>query len=74
MSDCIIAMRSSTLAKKAERALSGAGITCKTVNVDPSLTRRGCGYGVSLDCFDVQSAEKVLFTKNITHGEVLGRY
>lgn len=74
MGDCIIAMRSVTLAKKAERALNLASIRASVISVDPALTRRGCGYGIALDCHALDSAERILDKKNITHGEVLGRY
>ena len=74
MGNCIIAMRSATLAKKAERALGASRIPCRTVNIDPSLTGRGCGFGVSLECSLVISAVRVLDNKKITHGEVLGNY
>ena len=74
MTDCIIAMRSMTAAQKAERAISSKGIRCVTVNIDPSLTKRGCGYGVSLPCNKVSAAKKVLDAKRIIYGDVLGSH
>jgi hypothetical protein len=74
MSNCIIAMQSATMAKKAERALNAVRIPCNTVSIDPSVTKRGCGYGVSMGCSFLSEAVRVLERKNITHGEVIGGY
>ena len=72
MSNCIIAMQSATTAKKAERALAAVRIPCQTVSIDPTVTKRGCGYGVSVGCSFLSDAVRVLERKNISHGEVIG--
>ena len=74
MKDCIIAMRSITLANKAERALRAAGIKTELVSVEPSLTKRGCSYGLNVSCDLVDESEKLLDRRGIGHGEVIGRY
>ena len=72
MNECIIAMKSQTLMKRANRALSGAGIRCEGVSIDPSVTKRGCGYGIAVSCRDAERAAAILDRKHITHGEVIG--
>lgn len=67
-------MRSDTLAVKAVRALTPAGINALKVGIDPSLTRRGCGFGVSVDCRDIKDAERILQKKHIAYGDILGSH
>ena len=74
MKDCIIAMRSVTLANKAERALRAAGIRTTLVSVEPSLTKRGCSYGLKVGCELVGESEKILDRRGIAHGEIIGSY
>ena len=72
MRKCIITTKSQTLAKKAERSLSRTGIDSRVTSVDPSLTERGCGWGLELFCSDVSAAEQVLRRDRIYFGVTLG--
>ncbi len=72
MSECIIAMKSVTYAEKAKRAARSAGIGGQIVSLDPSVTARGCAYGISLPCREVRSLLSLLDQKKIPYGEVLG--
>ena len=72
MNDCIIAMRSVTIAQKSVKILMSQGISCNTVNIDPSLTNRGCGYGVALPCRLVPEAKLILERKHIEFGDIIG--
>ena len=72
MKECIIPMTSPTLAKMAERALTGQRINVSMVSVDPSLTKRGCGYGISLYCNDAERAKDLLHRRNIPFGDLIG--
>lgn len=72
MRKCIITTKSQTLAKKAERALLKVGIGARVTSVDPSLTERGCGWGVELPCADVTPAEEALRRDRIYFGVTLG--
>ena len=69
---CIIAMRSATFAEKSLRLLKSAGISCEKVSVDPSFTGRGCAFGISLPCRDVDAAKNVLDSRHVTYGDVIG--
>jgi hypothetical protein len=72
MNDCIIAMRSVTIAQKSVRILTAQGILCNTVNIDPSITKRGCGYGVALPCRLVTEAKRILERKHVEFGDIIG--
>ncbi len=74
MSECIIPMKSPTAAKRAQRALSASGIKTQLVSIDPTLTRRGCAFGLSLACRESSRGTEVLDRRGITHGEVIGGY
>ena len=74
MTECIIPLKTPTLAKKAERALTSAGIIATVVSVDPSITKHGCGYGLSVFCRDAQLAKALLDRRHISYGELIGGY
>lgn len=74
MSECIIPMKSPTAAKRAQRALSAAGIRAQLVSIDPTLTRRGCAFGLSLACRESGQGAELLDRRGITHGEIIGGY
>ena len=60
MKSCTAALGSLTLAMKAESVLSEAGISGKIVKLDPSMTRRGCAYGIEYLC-EYQKAVRSAF-------------
>jgi len=74
MKECIIPMKSFTVAKKAERVLGNIKITTSIVSVDPSVTKHGCGYGLSLYCRDAERAKDYLRRKNIPYGDLIGEF
>jgi len=73
MTDCIIAMRSQTYAAKGKRILSKNGIFSEIVNIDPSLTRNGCSYGLQLDGNHCGTASAILTEHHIAYGDILGK-
>ena len=50
MKNCTAAIGALTLAMKAQSALAEAGISGRIVKLDPSMTRRGCAYGIEYPC------------------------
>ena len=72
MNECIIAMKSQTLTQRALRALAGVGIRGEPVSIDPSVTKHGCGYGITIPCREVERALQLLDRKHIAHGEIIG--
>ena len=72
MKECIIPMKSPTIASKAERILFAGGIRASIISVDPSVTKHGCGYGLSLFCRDAERAKYILDRRNIPYGDLIG--
>ncbi len=73
MADCILAMQSMTYAEKAKRAAASLAIRCEIVSIDPSVTRRGCAYGLTFPCREAERLLASLDKKRIPYGDVLGR-
>jgi len=72
MADCIIAMKSMTFAEKGKRAASSAGIFSEIVSIDPSVTKRGCAYGLTIPCSEVNRLVSVFEKRHVQYGEILG--
>ena len=66
MKSCTAAIGSITLAMKAHSALTGAGINGKIVKLDPSMTRRGCAYGIEYSCDDHKAVRSAFNTAKIS--------
>lgn len=62
-----------THAVKARRVLAAAGIKCEIVNLDSSVTKRGCAYGVSFPCSMTDRVQAVLRRYDLDYGEIIGR-
>ncbi len=69
---CIISIKNLTTAQKAKRTLSKDGIFSSVVNVDPSLTQKGCSYGLTFNCADFMRIRRILNAQGIEYGEILG--
>lgn len=72
MSECIIPMKSQTVAEKARRVANSERIRVEIVSVDPSVTKKGCSFGIRLLCSDVEYMKRILERKNIAYGEIIG--
>lgn len=72
MADCVIPMKSQTTAERAKRAANQERISVEIVSVDPSITKRGCAYGIRLNCAEVDSMLRLMDRKKITYGDVIG--
>ena len=66
MKSCTAAIGSLTLAMKAKSALDEAGVYCKIVKLDPSMTRRGCAYGIEYDCENHRAVRSAFNTAKIS--------
>lgn len=60
MKYCTFSAGSITRAYKARAQLQEMGIKCEIVRLDPSKTKNGCAYGISVDCSNSRSAVRVL--------------
>ena len=74
MAECIIPMKSVTYAEKAKRTASAGGIGAEIVNIDPTVTRRGCAYGLAVSCGETDRLTRLLDRRGIPYGEVMGGY
>lgn len=66
MKSCTAAIGSLTLAMKAHSVLSSAGIEGKIVKLDPSVTRRGCAYGIEYACENHKAVRSAFNTAKIS--------
>ena len=69
---CIVTMKTMTNALRAKGALIAKGIPADVIHLDPSVTARGCAYGVSFSCGDSDGVRNVLDSKGIAFGEWIG--
>lgn len=69
---CIVTMKTMTHALRAKSVLSAKGISSDVIHLDPSVTARGCAYGVSFSCGDSDTVRRVLDGKEIAYGEWIG--
>ena len=69
---CIATARNITGAIKIRDALMRSGIRAEIVSVDATLTRHGCAYGVSFDCENEAQIKRILKTRNVYYGEIIG--
>ena len=69
---CIVTMKSMTLALRAKNVLGAKGIDVDVQNLDPSVTARGCAYGLSFICSDKEYIQRLLDGKCIPYGEWIG--
>lgn len=68
---CILAFSTLTFAMKGEEALRMRGIFTRTVRLSPERTKKGCGYGLEMDCKLAAAARQLLKNAGIPFGELL---
>ena len=68
---CIASMRSMTYAMKAKHALTDQGIPCEITSLDPSMTARGCAYGVKFNCVYESAVKNTLTKSGISYSQML---
>lgn len=66
---CVISIKNITMAHKAQRVLAKEGIYTNIVNIDPSLTEKGCSYGLSYSCNERIKVRKILNVQGIDYGD-----
>ncbi len=69
---CIASAKNITMAMRIRDALVRGGISAEIVSVDPSLTRRGCAYGVSFPCEYEWQVKRILGARKIEYGDIIG--
>ena len=66
MNYCTAARGSLTAAMKAYSALTTSGIGAKIVKLDPSMTKRGCAYGIEYSCSDHKAVRSALSAAKVS--------
>ena len=66
MKSCTAAIGSLTIAMKAKTALDSAALDGRIVKLDPSMTRRGCAYGIEYFCEDHKAVRSAFNTAKIS--------
>lgn len=69
---CIVTMKSMTMALRAKNVLYAKGILTEVQNLDPSVTARGCAYGLSFNCSEKEKIKHYLDGKGVPYGEWIG--
>lgn len=68
---CAVALKSMTFAVKAKKALNDYYIDADIVKLEPSMTKKGCAYGVKFDCVNLKSAQEALKKWSIRYTELI---
>lgn len=72
MAECVISVKSHTVAERVRRLATAERIRSEIVSVDPKLTKRGCSVGLRLPCDDVAALKRILEKRRITYGDIFG--
>ena len=65
MKNCIATITSLNLSIRAQRALSQVGIYSRIVSLDPSVTPKGCAYGIEFPCSEEGTVRALLRKERI---------
>ena len=68
----IVTMNTMTQALRGRSVLVARGIHAEIVGLDPSLTKRGCAYGLRFASAGKDDVLRCLGEKNIPWGSILG--
>ncbi|MBE6717876.1 MAG: DUF3343 domain-containing protein [Ruminococcaceae bacterium] len=71
MKKCIIAISSVNHAIRAEKYLSSNNLKVRIVKLQPNTTKKGCAYGLELNCKDINSAVSFLDNAAIPYSEIV---
>lgn len=68
---CVIAMPSLTYALQGEALLGGAGFPLSVIKLPAGATKKGCSYGLQVECRRLEEAVRRLEARGIRHGELI---
>lgn len=71
MRKCTIAISSVNHAIRSEKLLTRSGIGVKLVKLQPAATKKGCAYGLELNCGNLSAALSLLQNAGIPYTEVV---
>lgn len=68
---CVASLKSMTLSIKAKKALLAIGIDSEIVRLEPQMTHKGCAYGISFSCVNLQAVQDALRGKGLEYSEII---
>ena len=71
MKKCIIAISSVNHAIRSEKYLASVGLLTRIVKLQPTATKKGCAYGLEINCKDVPAALSYLNNAGIPYSEIV---
>lgn len=71
MRTCIATIPSLNICIRAQKALANEGLYSKIVSVDPSITRRGCAYGIEFSCSDERQIRNILRRAGVSISQII---
>ena len=72
MTLCIFAVSSLTYAMKGQQELNDRAIWSQIVKIDSELTKKGCAYGIQIECRNLNNVRNIFIKSNIPYSEILG--
>jgi hypothetical protein len=67
---CRLGIGSVTHAITAEQRLKNSGVAAKLIKLDAASTKKGCSYGLEVDCDSIRKATSVLRRNGIFYNEI----
>ena len=71
MKKCIIAISSINHAMRGEKVFNSYSIKCRIVKLQPEATKKGCAYGLEINCKDMPTAISLLNNAGISYSEIV---
>jgi len=71
MKQCIIAISSVNHAIRCEKNLSSEGFFVKITKLQPQSTKKGCAYGLAVNCKDLSNVISILNSTGCVYSEIL---
>lgn len=72
MTQCIFAISSLTYAMKGQQELHDRAIWSQIVKIDSGMTKKGCAYGIQIECKNLNNVKNIFMKYNIPYSEILG--
>lgn len=71
MKKCIIAISSVNHALRSEKILEAYSLRCRIIKLQPNATKKGCAYGLEINCKDLSNALSLLTNAGISYSEIV---
>ena len=68
---CIYPFISMTTVNKCSEAFANNTLPYKITELNPSVTKRGCSFGIEIPCRYTENAEEIMRRYGIKHGDMI---